>query len=118
MVYGCLQSTDFSTELKSTKVQTRSAPEMSNLVCAVPLNDGLGNVLSIYSLASLGGALVLKPLVLLIVGRLVVCSASISVDRQTHRPTTVTLAAHACRRLINPHVILPNIPYVTRITRP
>ena len=46
---------------------------------------------------------VLKPLVLLI-GRLVACSSRISVDRQAHRetdkPTTVTLAAHACRGVI------------------
>ena len=40
----------------------------------------------------------LKRLVSLL-GRLVACSARIVVDRQTHRPTTVTLAAHAHRGL-------------------
>ena len=47
--------------------------------------------------------IVLKPLVSLI-GRLIACSARISVDtqtdRQTDKPTTVTLAAHARRGLI------------------
>ena len=50
---------------------------------------------------------VLKPLVSLI-GRLVACSARISVDTQTHRqtdkPTTVTLAVHARRGLTRPSV--------------
>ena len=41
---------------------------------------------------------VLKPLVSLI-GRLVACSDRISVDTQTDKPTTVTLAAHARRGL-------------------
>ena len=47
---------------------------------------------------------VLKPLISLI-GRLVACSARINVDtqagRQTDKPTTVSLAAHARRGLIN-----------------
>ena len=42
---------------------------------------------------------VLKPFISLI-GHLVACSARISVDTQTHRTTTVTLAAHARRGLI------------------
>ena len=43
------------------------------------------------------------PLKLLVslISRLVACSARIVVDRQTHRTTTVTLAAHARRGLIN-----------------
>ena len=44
-------------------------------------------------------ALKLKLLVSLM-SRLVACSARIVVDRQTHRTTTVTLAAHARRGLI------------------
>ena len=40
-----------------------------------------------------------KPLVPLI-GRLVACSARTRTDRQTNRPSTVTLAAHARRGLI------------------
>ena len=42
------------------------------------------------------------PLKLLVslISRLVACSARIVADRHTHRPTTVTLAAHARRGLI------------------
>ena len=35
-----------------------------------------------------------------LVSRLVACSMRIVVDKQTHRPSTVTLAAHAHRGLI------------------
>ena len=50
-------------------------------------------------------ALVALKLLVSLISRLVACSARIVVDRQTnrqtHRPTTVTLAAHARRGLIN-----------------
>ena len=55
---------------------------------------------------------VLKPLVSLI-GRLVACSARISVDTQT-QTHTLTLAAHACRGLIK--VKDYNIPSLTSIS--
>ena len=49
-------------------------------------------------------ALVALKLLVSLISRLVTCSARIVVDRQTdqqtHRTTTVTLAAHARRRLI------------------
>ena len=50
-------------------------------------------------------ALVVLKLLVSLISRLVACSARIVVDkqtdRQTHRPTTVTLAAHARRGLIS-----------------
>ena len=42
----------------------------------------------------------------LLISRLVACSARIFADRQTHRTTTVTLAAHARRGLITWLVII------------
>ena len=45
-------------------------------------------------------ALVALKLLVSLISRLVACSERIVVDRQTHRPTTVTLAAHARRGLI------------------
>ena len=45
-------------------------------------------------------ALVALKLLVSLISRLVACSARIVVDRQTHRTTTVTLAAHARRGLI------------------
>ena len=45
-------------------------------------------------------ALVALKLLVSLISRLVVCSARIVVDRQTHKTTTVTLAAHARRGLI------------------
>ena len=44
-------------------------------------------------------ALVALKLLVSLISRLVACSARIVVDKQTHRPTTVTLAAHARRGL-------------------
>ena len=54
-------------------------------------------------------ALVALKLLVSLISRLVACSARIVVDRQTHRQTTVTLAAHARRGLIKyslPHIDL------------
>ena len=45
-------------------------------------------------------ALVALKLLVSLISRLVACSARIVLDRQTHRKTTVTLAAHARRGLI------------------
>ena len=45
-------------------------------------------------------ALVALKLLVSLISRLVACSARTVVDRQTHRTTTVTLAAHARRGLI------------------
>ena len=50
-------------------------------------------------------ALVALKLLVSLISRLVACSVRIVVDRQTHRPSTVTLAAHACRGLIIIHSI-------------
>ena len=55
-------------------------------------------VVSEKSLIYFQAHIVLKPLVSLIT-HLIASSARISVDTQTHKPTTVTLAAHAHRRL-------------------
>ena len=50
-------------------------------------------------------ALVALKLLVSLISRLVACSARIVVDRQTHRTTTVTLAAHARQGLISGHNI-------------
>ena len=58
---------------------------------------------AVVSAKSLRSLVALKLLVSLI-GRLVACSARIVIDKQTdkqtHRPNTVTLAAHVCRGLM------------------
>ena len=46
-------------------------------------------------------ALVALKLLVSLISRLVACSARIVADKQTHRTTTVTLAAHARRGLIS-----------------
>ena len=45
-------------------------------------------------------ALIALKLLVSLISRLVACSARIDADKQTHRTTTVTLAAHARRGLI------------------
>ena len=49
------------------------------------------------------------PLLVSLISRLVACSPRIVVDKQTHRTTTVTLAAHARRGLIM--CTITSIPY-------
>ena len=65
-------------------------------------------------------ALVALKLLVSLISRLVACSARIVVDRQTnrqtHRPTTVTLAAHACRGLITLHIMLSGVHYQEHAT--
>ena len=51
-------------------------------------------------------AFVALKLLVSLIGRLVACTARISVDRQTDRPSTVTLAAHARRGLMSMDQIL------------
>ena len=46
-------------------------------------------------------ALVALKLLVSLISRLVACSARIVAGKQTHRTTTVTLAAHARRELMN-----------------
>ena len=101
--------------LQDTQTERTRAPRISNTTYAcAPLIDGLGHATRSATVAVsrfrtqsfqqnrsfiFQGRVVLQPLVSLI-GRLVACSARISVDRHTDRTTTVTLAAHARRGLI------------------
>ena len=63
-------------------------------------------------------ALVALKLLVSLISRLVACSARIVVDRQTdrHRPTTVTLAAHARRGLMKiTHVTFTSFPDTSKL---
>ena len=74
------------------------------LICILALSlvftPYLSNAVISAKSAIIFHALVALKLLVSLISRLVACSARIVVDRQTNRPTTVTLAVHACRGLI------------------